>query len=231
VQIYCDFSGYSDMAIGVAHTLGFKLPMNFRMPYFSSNISEFWSRWHISLSTWLRDYLYIPLGGNREGTAKTYRNLMITMLLGGLWHGASWTFVAWGLLHGLLLVGHRMWRGVFPHAPSTAVTRVMGTALTFMCVCVGWVFFRAQSFGDAAALLRRMFLPTDGAMLDGFDRSIVLLILGVVLLAHLIGTFTRYRRWLQRVPAPVLGAGMACWFIVAQFLMPEDVKAFIYFQF
>src|SRR2546423_5301358 len=110
LQIYCDFSGYSDMALGTAHMLGYKLAQNFNMPYGAVNISEFWRRWHISLSTWLRDYLFIPLGGSRGGTWQTCRNLLLTMTLGGLWHGASWTFVAWGVLHGLLLVGHRFFQ-------------------------------------------------------------------------------------------------------------------------
>src|SRR5262249_35572853 len=110
LQIYCDFSGYTDMALGAAHLLGYKLALNFNMPYVAVNVSDFWRRWHISLSSWLRDYLFIPLGGSRGSNAKTSRNLLVTMVLGGLWHGASWTFIAWGLLHGMLLVGHRLFR-------------------------------------------------------------------------------------------------------------------------
>jgi alginate O-acetyltransferase complex protein AlgI len=137
VQIYCDFSGYSDMAIGSAWALGLKLPTNFRMPYFSANPAEFWRRWHISLSSWLRDYLYIPLGGNRKGRFATYRNLMITMLLGGLWHGAAWTFVAWGAWHGLLLALHRAipW----PAWTGARALHPVKVAITFLLVTLGWV--------------------------------------------------------------------------------------------
>src|SRR5262245_19119751 len=148
MQIYCDFSGYSDMARGIAHTLGYKLPANFNLPYLAANITDFWRRWHISLSSWLRDYLYIPLGGNRNGVAQTYRNLILTMLLGGLWHGASWTFVAWGLYHGVLLALHRVCPR--PRWTGHVLLRPFAVAGTFLLVCVGWVFFRAQNFADAA---------------------------------------------------------------------------------
>src|SRR5262245_27867387 len=169
LQIYCDFSGYTDMAIGCAHMLGYKLAQNFNMPYNSANVSEFWRRWHISLSSWLRDYLFIPLGGSRGSGWFVARNLMITMTLGGLWHGASWTFVVWGVLHGVYLVVHRgfkQWTQERPKVDAARQTPV-GTAarigLTFLCVCVGWVFFRAQTFPEAAAVLRRMFSPHSGS--------------------------------------------------------------------
>jgi len=151
IQIYGDFSGYSDMGIGLAHTLGFKLPQNFAYPYLSANIAEFWRRWHISLSSWLRDYLFIPLGGSRLGTWKTYRNLLIVMLLGGLWHGANWTFVIWGLYHGLLLALHRAipW----PRFLASPMLRPLCVVTTFAAVCVGWVFFRAPELGQATTML------------------------------------------------------------------------------
>src|SRR5207247_652723 len=133
--IYFDFSGYTDMAIGMAKLFGFHFPANFRRPYLAASITEFWRRWHISLSTWLRDYLYIPLGGNRHGTLKTYRNLMLTMLLGGLWHGASWNFVIWGGYHGALLSAERVY-GMERRGPLHAVS-------TFALVMIDWVFFRA----------------------------------------------------------------------------------------
>src|SRR5262249_10424939 len=142
VQIYCDFSGYSDMAVGLAHTLGFKLPANFRMPYLARDISEFWRRWHLTLSTWLRDYLYIPLGGNRRGEGATYRNLILTMFLGGLWHGAAWTFAVWGLYHGLLLALHKAIR--LPDWRWWPALQPLFCLGTFLSVSVGWVFFRAQ---------------------------------------------------------------------------------------
>ena len=169
IQIYCDFSGYSDMAIGIAKTFGYELCKNFDMPYLSQNPTEFWKRWHISLSSWLRDYLYISLGGNRKGKLRTKINLMITMLLGGLWHGANWQMVFWGALHGGALVVHKSFREVSnrrnAHIPSgalkqtVAVLSVIGMYL-FTCLC--WVFFRAQSFSDAILILTRIFTGAAG---------------------------------------------------------------------
>ena len=153
-QIYFDFSGYSDMAIGLGHMLGFRFPENFRSPYRAASITEFWRRWHISLSTWLRDYLYIPLGGNRKGKARTYTNLAITMLLGGLWHGAQWQFVVWGGLHGAMLAAERA-RGKIGLLPN--LPRSLKVALTFVLVLITWVFFRAASLTDALDYLAAMF--------------------------------------------------------------------------
>ncbi len=164
IQIYGDFAGYTDIARGVSRLLGIELTLNFKQPYLSSNITEFWRRWHIALSSFLRDYLYIPLGGNRHGTAKTYRNLMLTMLLGGLWHGASWNFVAWGGLHGLYLSAHRM---LSDRRRSTGVRSLRGlraslvyilsAVLTFHLVCLAWIFFRAKDFENAWEYLRGLF--------------------------------------------------------------------------
>src|SRR5262249_18092066 len=200
VQIWCDFSGYSDMAIGSAHMLGYKLAPNFNMPYLSANVSEFWRRWHISLSGWLRDYLFIPLGGSRGGFWRTSANLLVTMTLGGLWHGLSWMYVAWGVLHGLSLIVHRGFRDFCRQRPrldrllQSAPGTGLRVALTFECVCVGWVLFftawieaeqtRACSEKNAAAgvrverpgysalgasltLLGRMTIPTRGQGVDG----------------------------------------------------------------
>ena len=161
LQIYCDFSGYSDMALGTAHMLGYKLVKNFDLPYLAANVSEFWHRWHISLSTWLRDYVYIPLGGNRNSECPrcngwlTSRNLLVTMTLGGLWHGAAWTFVLWGVLHGVFLMVHRSFAALCKRAPlldrafQSWVGTVLRIATTFLCVCVAWVFFRAPSLREA----------------------------------------------------------------------------------
>ena len=162
-QIYCDFSGYSDMARGLARMLGFELMVNFRMPYFSRTPSEFWQRWHISLSSWLRDYLYIPLGGNRGTALATYRNLALTMLLGGFWHGAAWTFIAWGAIHGGLLVIYRVlgvdgWLESLKGAARIPAMLASG-AFMFIAVMVGWVFFRAASFGDAFHVIANMWAP------------------------------------------------------------------------
>ncbi len=156
IQIYGDFSGYTDVARGVSRLLGIELTINFAQPYLSRNITEFWRRWHISLSNWLRDYLYIPLGGNRKGTVATYRNLAITMLLGGLWHGASWNFVIWGGLHGGFLVIHKLIRAGRVSDDSVTVRDLPAIAVTFALVCFAWVFFRAATFKDAIYVLRGM---------------------------------------------------------------------------
>jgi len=160
-QIYCDFSGYTDIAIGSARILGYTIPDNFRQPYFSQSLTEFWRRWHISLSSWLRDYLYIPLGGNRKGTVRTYANLLITMFLGGLWHGAAWTFVIWGLLHGLYLAAERFiakLAGADAGARSksywAAALRVL---VAFNLVSFAWIFFRADSLDDALYIIKSIF--------------------------------------------------------------------------
>jgi alginate O-acetyltransferase complex protein AlgI len=152
VQIYFDFSGYSDMAIGLGLMMGFRFMENFRKPYLSGSISEFWSRWHISLSTWLRDYLYIPLGGNRRGHTRTLINLMTVMLLGGLWHGAAWTFVLWGAWHGLLLVAERLWALYGGDSRRVAVPRVLANARTMLLVLFGWVLFRSPDLQTAGSM-------------------------------------------------------------------------------
>jgi len=156
-QIYFDFSGYSDMALGLSLLFGIRLPINFDSPYRATSIIDFWRRWHMSLSNFLRDYLYVPLGGNRHGMRRRYINLMITMVLGGLWHGASWTFVVWGALHGFYLVVNHVWRRLRGAAHHTGpAQRAASWLLTFVAVCFAWVFFRAGSFGDATQILRGM---------------------------------------------------------------------------
>lgn len=225
VQIYCDFSGYSDMGIGLAHLLGFRLPANFRRPYLAGDVAEFWRRWHISLSSWLRDYLFIPLGGSRGGAWLTYRNLMVVMLLGGLWHGASWTFVAWGLYHGVLLALHR----ALPAAP--ALLRPLRVPATFLLVAVGWVFFRATSLGDAVALLGRLAWPTAGAALAPATVALVLGCLALTLAGHLLGERVDLARVERRLPAPVMGAALAAVLALVLVLLPDGTRAFIYFQF
>jgi D-alanyl-lipoteichoic acid acyltransferase DltB (MBOAT superfamily) len=157
-QIYGDFSGYTDIARGVAKCLGFEIPLNFNLPYFATSPKDFWNRWHISLSAWLRDYLYIPLGGSRDGALLTYRNLMLTMILGGLWHGAAWTYVVWGIYHGVLLVGHRLaspWLArIQPRDPvDRACWKGLCIVVTFHLVCLGWLVFRAESMAQAAGML------------------------------------------------------------------------------
>jgi alginate O-acetyltransferase complex protein AlgI len=235
VQIYCDFSGYTDMAIGTAHMLGYKLAQNFNMPYLAANVSEFWRRWHISLSSWLRDYLFIPLGGSRGSHWRTAANLMVTMTLGGLWHGANWTFVFWGALHGTLLVGHRLFRDqcqrwtlldrVLRSIPGT-MSRML---LTFVCVAFGWVFFRATTLHDALTLLHRLFAwsPGLGEPLRRVGLTDTLLFMW---LCHGVACWVPWKK-LWRLPAPVQGFAYATALLLAQVLAPDAGKAFIYFQF
>jgi alginate O-acetyltransferase complex protein AlgI len=236
LQIYCDFSGYTDMAIGAAHMLGYKLAKNFDMPYLSANIAEFWRRWHISLSSWLRDYLFIPLGGSRGTRWQTYRNLLITMTLGGLWHGANWTFVVWGVLHGLLLIGHRAWQDFCACRPwlsrclRTPPATVLCVMATFLAVCVGWVFFRATTFGAAATILGRMLVPHAGV--GSGQQNLVLIATAVLLFAAQALTWRHgWRPILARLPAPLVGMSYAAVLTVALLLAPNGGKAFIYFQF
>lgn len=161
MQIYFDFSGYSDMAIGCAKCLGYDLAENFDLPYISRNVTEFWKRWHISLSSWLMQYLYIPLGGNRKGAARRYVNLIITMLLGGLWHGAGGNFVIWGGLHGAALCVHKLWSARRPASKNPAATALC-TLFTFAFVCLCWVPFRAADLATAAAVYEKLFMWSDG---------------------------------------------------------------------
>jgi alginate O-acetyltransferase complex protein AlgI len=184
MKIYADFSGYSDIAIGSAALFGYELPENFDAPYISRDLQEFWRRWHISLSTWLRDYLYIPLGGSRGNSWLTYRNLLITMLLGGLWHGASWNFVIWGALHGVALAGTRMWQR---SGRKFQIPPILAVFLTFNYVCFAWIFFRAPTFAHATLMLSRIGHLTAGTENISAKVIAALLVAGVV---HFIP-----RRW------------------------------------
>ena len=236
LQIYCDFSGYSDMALGAAHLLGYKLAQNFNMPYLAVNVSDFWRRWHMSLSSWLRDYLFIPLGGSRGGSWQTARNLLITMTLGGLWHGANWTFVIWGVFHGVLLIGHRIvgracktrprLDGLLQSAPGTALR----VALTFLCVALGWVLFRATTFQSAASVLHRLLVPHKGLGCPVHDSGLWYTVL-VVVLCHAAGRSGWWQRAARRLPAPVLGFSYALVLSLVLLFNLDTGKAFIYFQF
>jgi alginate O-acetyltransferase complex protein AlgI len=229
VQVYCDFSGYTDMALGTAHTLGFKLPQNFNQPYLSASISEFWRRWHITLSSWVRDYLYIPMGGSRGAKWKTYRNLIVTMAVLGLWHGAGWNYLVFGLYHGVLLSLERAFP--FPAWTNYGLPRIARIAWTFFLLCLGVVIFRSQSLASAWLMLSRMFHPLAGATLPTAAFLTMLIIIGLIFAGHLIGG-TRISRNLQSfVPAPALGIGLAILFLLIQLLIPEEARPFIYFQF
>ena len=230
-QIFFDFAGYSTCAIGVALCLGFVLPDNFRFPYASVGFSEFWQRWHISLSSWLRDYLYIPLGGNRHGTTRTHINLLLTMLLGGLWHGASWHFVAWGGLHGVYLISERLLKQIPGlHIFDTRLARPFLALLTYGLVCIAWVFFRAPNVTSACHLL--------GAMLTGEEQASILAgeawtVLGLTA-AVLIGQWGLREKSLKQIMERLpwwLRAGLLALLLIALALTPGDDRAFLYFQF
>jgi alginate O-acetyltransferase complex protein AlgI len=225
-QIFCDFAGYSTCAIGVALCLGFSMPDNFRWPYGAVGFSDFWTRWHISLSTWLRDYLYIPLGGNRIGPVRTYVNLMMTMLIGGLWHGASWTFVAWGGLHGAYLVGERACKRAGLAAPP-----VVGALLTFALVCLAWVFFRATSFGQAFAVIEAMFgVGTTARALPFVDYELVIPVIAAIVGVHWVMRGRGIEDLVAKTPWLVRSAALAV-MIAAIVLAQGKDRAFIYFQF
>ena len=232
IQIYFDFSGYTDMAIGMAKLLGFHFPVNFRRPYLAQSITDFWHRWHISLSRWLRDYLYIPLGGNRHGQLNTYRNLMITMLLGGLWHGASWNFVAWGGYHGALLSVERMFRGRKAEGSSWTLLYPLKALVTFALVMFGWVFFRAGTFHDSVYVLGQMFAGPTG--LTG-ELPISPWLIYLALITLVLALLEEKLGWFERIAVgPAWAYGMVC----AVLMLAVELLAFngpavpfVYFQF
>lgn len=242
-QIYFDFSGYTDIGRGSAQLMGFSVPENFNLPYLATSISEFWRRWHITLSQWLRDYLFIPLGGSRGTRGQTYRNLFITMTLGGLWHGAAWTFVIWGMYHGICLILHREFRrwsersATLNRLKGQPVGRLLAVLFTFILVCVGWVLFRAQDLDQAGQILLRMFTPAYGWLGTAVTETRML---EVALIVGAYACFLWFSHWLdhqKRWPALDRGrwaitslvyTGMIAAIIV---LPPQVSSAFIYFQF
>jgi alginate O-acetyltransferase complex protein AlgI len=234
-QIFFDFSGYTTTAIGAALCLGFSLPDNFRFPYAAIGFSDFWRRWHISLSTWLRDYLYVPLGGNRKGPLRTYANLMITMLLGGLWHGANWTFVVWGGLHGLYLAAERFLRGALPK--NLALYRTLGfniamALLTYVLVNITWVFFRAQSIEQAFGMLASMFTLQSGAQMVLYYNEIApaMTIVAGMVTAHWLLRTQSIERLMERTPQWALATAWSLMLFGLVVSQGSD-SAFIYFQF
>lgn len=240
LQIYCDFSGYSDMAIGIALLLGFRFNINFDSPYQSATITEFWRRWHISLSSWLKDYLYISLGGNRKGNVRTYINLLITMLLGGLWHGASVSFILWGALHGVSLAVHKFVMGRFSGFKQLGSEmkpwrRVLGVLITFHIVCFGWIFFRADSLKTVGEILSQIvtnFHPeVFMQFVTGYKGVFALMVIGYIF--HFMpksventlqGVVTRSPLLIQAIMLAI------AIFVVVQF-KSAGVQPFIYFQF
>ncbi len=235
MQIYCDFSGYSDMAIGIALIMGFKLSLNFDFPYKSQNLTEFWRRWHISLSSWLRDYVYIPLGGNRKGTFRTYLNNLLTMLVGGLWHGAAWKFVFWGAMHGAGLAVHKASKPLLSRLPDNRAIRAVSWTVTMIYVSLLWVFFRADSWTDSWLIIRNIFTNFSPAHIIPFVevRYVWLIMMTVIIAAHCMPRrlYDRLAVWFVATPWPVkLLVFIVAVQLVIQF-MSEEVAPFIYFQF
>ncbi len=233
-QIFCDFAGYSTIAIGVALCLGFSLPNNFQFPYAAVGFSDFWRRWHISLSSWLRDYLYIPLGGNRKGRGRTYANLMTTMLLGGLWHGASWTFVVWGGLHGLYLAIERWLQERFAGARIARGTAFQFALalLTYFAVNITWVFFRAEDFPQAFGMIKSMFGLQAAALpvLPTVRIVEVVVLIGALVGIHWLMRNRTLEQVAERMPAALL-AGIWATMLFAIITTQGAGDAFIYFQF
>jgi alginate O-acetyltransferase complex protein AlgI len=221
-QLYFDFAGYSNMAVGLGFLFGMHIPQNFDSPYKAVNPSDFWRRWHISLSRCLRDYLYIPLGGSRHGELAAYRNLMITMLLGGLWHGANWTFVIWGAYHGALLCLYRRFSRVWDAQPVWLQRGGM-----FLLVIIGWTLFRAHSLGAATDLLARMFLPAGGALVSGAAVLAACILLAFVLAHFGKNTFEMSHRWKPAAAWGLAGLLVAC--LVSVY--GTENSPFLYFQF
>jgi alginate O-acetyltransferase complex protein AlgI len=234
LQIYCDFSGYSDMAIGIALLLGFHFNINFDSPYRSLNITEFWRRWHISLSTWLKDYLYISLGGNRKGRIRTYVNLMITMLLGGLWHGPAWRFVVWGGLHGAALSVHKYVIGRF-ELPDSKAWQIFSAILTFHFVCFCWIFFRAADIGTVGQMLYQIatefHLSVISQFVTGYSGVFALMLLGYVL--HFMPDSIVEQTQERVINMPLALKAVCIVVIIATVIQVKsaEVQPFIYFQF
>ncbi|MBI1227880.1 MAG: MBOAT family protein [Bacteroidetes bacterium] len=237
-QIYCDFSGYSDIAIGFARILGFDFNENFKTPYFSQNFSEFWSRWHISLSSWLRDYLYIPLGGNRNGKFNTYKNNMLTMLLGGLWHGANWTFVFWGFLHGLYLIAQRQLGKPFGSLMSglrfpSWMKSGVNIASTFFFTCLAWIFFRSANFGIATDVIKGIASFQGFSMVNVMNKFTVMkgfLLIGILLTIEVSNIRMHWNSLAFERPSFRVVA-YATLLLLLAFFGSFGSGAFIYFQF
>jgi alginate O-acetyltransferase complex protein AlgI len=226
IQIYCDFSGYTDMALGLARLLGIRLPQNFSMPYTATSLIDFWHRWHITLSTWLRDYLYIPLGGNKNGVAHRYKNLFITMVLGGLWHGANMTFVIWGTLHGLALgVSHAL-------RSYVKLPRLIGIFLTFNFVSLAWVFFRASDVSSAVRFLGGMIHnPLSGGSELLSQNLFCLVLFGIFFLTHSFDSHARLRLAVRKIPKGLLWPALIFSWLLAITISHGNTAQFIYFEF
>lgn len=230
IQIYCDFSGYSDMAISLAGLLGFRFPENFNQPYRSKSLKEFWRRWHISLSCWLRDYLFIPLGGSKSGAFKTYRNLFLTMILGGLWHGAAWTFLFWGLMHGIGLVFERWRSDRMPECIHCHSNRQNSPFLVFHYVCFSWIFFRSPTLAQAGDFLKaftNIHQPTQ--YVTPFTLSLICSGLLLQILPSKLSL--KLPDWIGYLPVPMMGLFFGFLLTTLIAMSPNEVSPFIYFKF
>lgn len=239
-QLYFDFSAYSEMAMGIAYLFGIKLNLNFNTPYLSANATEFWKRWHITLSTWIRDYLYIPLGGSRKGELRKYLNLFLAMSISGLWHGAAFTFIVWGMYHGLLLISHNIYRKLKARLDrvrffETAAYRAITIFVFFHLTCIGWVFFRASSLDQALHMIYRMLIPYQLSF-TAFNGKFILLAMGLYLL-HMLENWLRSHAgplgdiWQRSVPASLRALAYTA-FILALILFSQgQTNNFIYFKF
>jgi D-alanyl-lipoteichoic acid acyltransferase DltB (MBOAT superfamily) len=227
IQIYCDFSGYTDIAIGSAYLLGISLPANFNKPYLSTSIREFWRRWHISLSTWLRDYLYIPLGGNRRGPNRTYANILVTMILGGLWHGAGWNWVAWGAIHGFVMAIERA-VGLTNESPRNIYWRFIRCLITFHIVCISWIFFRAESLTSAIDVIIRISTGASGNITLPLSPIFLLVI---ILVSEIFDFQNKWIETFKQNPSVVRWFGYASLLFFSITFLKAPRPEFIYFQF
>lgn len=240
-QIFYDFSAYSEMAVGIAYLFGIKLDLNFKTPYLSHNPSEFWRRWHITLSNWIRDYIYIPLGGSRQGKFRKYLNLFIAMAVSGFWHGAAWTFVAWGMYHGLLLILHNLYTnfirrtGLNKFTSSSIVCRGLSIVVFFHLACIGWVFFRADSFSIAGHMIAGM-LTIKPWLMEPYLYKYLAVIAGLYLLHILEYQIRKYylpiiKWWEQHLPVPFRAIAYAAFIVILVLCSQAGQSNFIYFQF
>src|ERR1043166_2713658 len=230
IQVYCDFSGYTDMAIACARLLGYELTLNFNFPYLARSVADFWHRWHISLSTWLRDYLYVPLGGNRGNRWFVARNIMLTMMLGGLWHGGAWTFVIWGTLHGIMLVLHRQWAEWKTPPPRLAtVVSWIAWPLTAWWICFTLIFFRAADLGRAGIIAKSfVFWQSAGTRDLGIRMIWIVVLLGII---HRLNAGGVFSTWWRRGSTEIFAAGYGAAFALLLVFFPAKYTPFIYFQF
>jgi alginate O-acetyltransferase complex protein AlgI len=239
-QIYCDFSGYSDIAVGVGYLFGLELAINFRTPYVSANVTEFWRRWHITLSSWIRDYIYIPLGGSRKGTVRQYANLFAAMTISGIWHGAAWTFIAWGMYYGGLNIVQKVYEVVLGKLGLDGIRqtwpfRIVAVAIFFGITCIGWVMFRVTGMAPALSLIKRM-LTVHSFVIPEYLRVYWWIALGLyalhvleyLLFKHLDRVSAWWHKW---VPSPARAVVYCAFLLLLVVFLKQKQSTFIYFQF